>query len=223
MAEIVRRIPRAHRRQARPIRATIGGSRVEKLCESNPIQPPNSRTLRSFSERLPAVCRDPPNVWRPLPNGSPSGWPLCSRWRRPATVGRGVFRNACRHRGMALVEGPGCFPRVGVPLSRLDVSRRRARSRHVPPRRGPFPDLGHCPPGGWCRSTSREVDGPHRHRPAGGSGDGFAAGQRADARDGGPDRRQPRGATSCYRPSGFLYAESTARRMNWKVLVEQFP
>ena len=97
-----------------------------------------------------------------------------------------VFRNACRHRGMTLVEGPGLCPRLGVPLSRLDVPTRRLavarparrglpRSRHVHPRTG--------------RGRQPRSGRPHRHRPAAAAGDRFAAPERR-CRDGGPGRRQ---------------------------------
>ena len=93
-----------------------------------------------------------------------------------------VFRNACRHRGLALVEGAGCahalICRYHGWTYRLDGT-----LSHVPHAEA-FPDLD-MPTRGLVEVDSREVDGlivigplqsptPERRR-----------------RDGGPCRRQP--------------------------------
>ena len=67
-----------------------------------------------------------------------------------------VFRNACRHRGMALVEGPGCAHALVCRYHgwtyRLDGS-----LSHVP-HADAFPDLD-MPTRGLVEVDSREVDG----------------------------------------------------------------
>ena len=128
-----------------------------------------------------------------------------------------VFRNACRHRGMALVEGPGCSHALVCRYHgwtyRLDGS-----LSHVPHAEA-FPDLD-MPARGLVEVDSREVDGliiigplqPPRTE---------AARQRADAAmaaltDGSPwrDKLLPADRLFTVRPA--------LRSMNWKVLVEQF-
>ena len=67
-----------------------------------------------------------------------------------------VFRNACRHRGMAVVEGPGCAHALVCRYHgwtyRLDGS-----LSHVPHAEA-FPDLD-MPTRGLVEVDSREVDG----------------------------------------------------------------
>jgi choline monooxygenase len=126
-----------------------------------------------------------------------------------------VFRNACRHRGMALVEGAGCSPALVCRYHgwtyRLDGS-----LSHVP-HADAFPDLDESTRG-LVEVASREVDGLIIVGPL----DTPKASQaRADAAmaaltDGSPWRDKLLPAEQ------LLYVESTRREMNWKVLVEQF-
>ena len=125
-----------------------------------------------------------------------------------------VFRNACRHRGMALVEGPGCAQALVCRYHgwtyRLDGT-----LSHVP-HADAFPDLD-MPARGLVEVDSREVDGlivigplqSHRAR----------------------KRRMPQwppwptaahGATSCCPRPRLVAVRPALRAMNWKVLVEQF-
>ncbi|MEN3317730.1 MAG: hypothetical protein V7643_1131 [Mycobacterium sp.] len=125
-----------------------------------------------------------------------------------------VFRNSCRHRGMALVEGPGCTHafvcRYHGWTYRLDGS-----LSHVPHAEA-FPDLD-MPTRGLVEVDSREVDGLIVIGPLSPTADP----QRADAAmaaltDGSPWRNK-------LLPAERLFAVRPAvRPMNWKVLVEQF-
>ncbi|HEX4655388.1 MAG TPA: aromatic ring-hydroxylating dioxygenase subunit alpha, partial [Mycobacteriales bacterium] len=125
-----------------------------------------------------------------------------------------VFRNSCRHRGMALVEGPGCTHafvcRYHGWTYRLDGS-----LSHVPHAEA-FPDLD-VPSRGLVEVESREVDGLIVIGPLSPTADP----QRADAAmaaltDGSPWRNK-------LLPAERLFAVRPAvRPMNWKVLVEQF-
>jgi phenylpropionate dioxygenase-like ring-hydroxylating dioxygenase large terminal subunit len=126
-----------------------------------------------------------------------------------------VFRNSCRHRGMAVVEGSGCSHALVCRYHgwtyRLDGS-----LSHVPHAEA-FPDLD-MPTRGLVEVDSREVDGliiigPLRspdssHQRA---NDAIAA-----LADGSPwrDKLLPANRLVAVRP--------TPRAMNWKVLVEQF-
>jgi phenylpropionate dioxygenase-like ring-hydroxylating dioxygenase large terminal subunit len=128
-----------------------------------------------------------------------------------------VFRNSCRHRGMALVEGPGCSHALVCRYHgwtyRLDGS-----LSHVPHAEA-FPDLD-MPTRGLVEVDSREVDGLIVIGPLQSSTtDSWQ--QRADAAmaalaDGSPwrDKLLPANRLVAVRP--------TLRPMNWKVLVEQF-
>lgn len=123
-----------------------------------------------------------------------------------------VFRNACRHRGFALVEGPGCAHALVCRYHgwtyRLDGS-----LAHVPHQEA-FPDLD-MPARGLVEVASHEVDGlvviealdpalkPHD--------DALAW-----LTDGTPWRDKLLPARR------LVYVDSTVRPMNWKVLVEQF-
>ena len=123
-----------------------------------------------------------------------------------------VFRNACRHRGMALVEGPGCSAALVCRYHgwtyRLDGS-----LSHVP-HADAFPDLD-TSTRGLVEVDSREVDGLIVIGPL------QSPGPRADEAmahlsDGGPwrDKLMP--------AARHVFTNSTARPMNWKILVEQF-
>lgn len=123
-----------------------------------------------------------------------------------------VFRNACRHRGLALVEGPGCAHALVCRYHgwtyRLDGS-----LAHVPHQEA-FPDLD-MPARGLVEVGSHEVNGlvviealdpalkPHD--------DALAW-----LTDGTPWRDKLLPARR------LVYVDSTVRPMNWKVLVEQF-
>jgi phenylpropionate dioxygenase-like ring-hydroxylating dioxygenase large terminal subunit len=128
-----------------------------------------------------------------------------------------VFRNACRHRGMALVEGAGCSPALVCRYHgwtyRLDGS-----LSHVP-HADAFPDLD-VSTRGLAEVASREVDGlivlgPLDTRTAG-SSQACADAAIAALTDGSPWRDKLLPAEQ------LLYVESTRREMNWKVLIEQF-
>jgi phenylpropionate dioxygenase-like ring-hydroxylating dioxygenase large terminal subunit len=124
-----------------------------------------------------------------------------------------VFRNACRHRGMSLVEGQGCAHALVCRYHgwtyRLDGS-----LTHVPHAEA-FPALD-MPTRGLVEVDGREVDGlivigPLTDSPR----------QETDAAmtalaDGSPwrDKLLPASRMVAIRP--------TLRAMNWKVLVEQF-
>jgi phenylpropionate dioxygenase-like ring-hydroxylating dioxygenase large terminal subunit len=125
-----------------------------------------------------------------------------------------VFRNSCRHRGMALVEGPGCSHALVCRYHgwtyRLDGS-----LSHVPHPEA-FPDLD-MSVRGLVEVDSREVDGLIVIGPLQPPTDP----QRADAAmtalaDGSPwrDKLLPADRLFTVRPA--------LRAMNWKVLVEQF-
>jgi phenylpropionate dioxygenase-like ring-hydroxylating dioxygenase large terminal subunit len=128
-----------------------------------------------------------------------------------------VFRNSCRHRGMALVEGPGCSHALVCPYHgwtyRLDGS-----LSHVP-HADAFPDLD-IPTRGLVEVDSREVDGlivigplqpptnDSRQRQVDAAMDALA--------DGSPWRDKLLPAER------LVVVKPTLRPMNWKVLVEQF-
>src|SRR5882757_646429 len=125
-----------------------------------------------------------------------------------------VFRNACRHRGMALVEGPGCSHALVCRYHgwtyRLDGS-----LSHVPHAKA-FPDLD-MSARGLVEVDSREVDGLIVIGPL----QPPTSSQQADAAmtalsDGSPwrDKLLPADRLFTVRPA--------LRAMNWKVLVEQF-
>jgi phenylpropionate dioxygenase-like ring-hydroxylating dioxygenase large terminal subunit len=119
-----------------------------------------------------------------------------------------VFRNACRHRGMAIVDGSGCSHALVCRYHgwtyRLDGS-----LAHVPHAEG-FPDLD-MSSRGLVEVASHEVDGlvvidPLDARDAASQG----------LTDGSPWRDKLLPAERLF------YTQSTVRAMNWKVLVEQF-
>jgi choline monooxygenase len=126
-----------------------------------------------------------------------------------------VFRNACRHRGMALVESAGCSQALVCRYHgwtyRLDGS-----LAHVP-HSDAFPDLD-MSTRGLVELASREVDGlividPVDPRPVTALHSESAM---AALTDGSPwrDKLLPAEQLIAVRP--------TPRAMNWKVLVEQF-
>ena len=127
-----------------------------------------------------------------------------------------VFRNACRHRGFALVEGTGCSHafvcRYHGWTYRLDGS-----LAHVP-HDDAFPGLDPSTRG-LVEVASREVDGLIVIGPV----DPVDAGRQARAdeamtwlADGTPWRDKLLPAER------LISVESTLRAMNWKVLAEQF-
>lgn len=128
-----------------------------------------------------------------------------------------VFRNACRHRGMSLVEGPGCSHALVCRYHgwtyRLDGS-----LSHVPHAEA-FPDLD-MPTRGLVEVESREVDGliiiGSLDPPTMGSWRRHADAAMATLVDGNPWRDKLLPAEK------LLLVNATARQMNWKVLVEQF-
>jgi phenylpropionate dioxygenase-like ring-hydroxylating dioxygenase large terminal subunit len=119
-----------------------------------------------------------------------------------------VFRNACRHRGMALVDGSGCSRALVCRYHgwtyRLDGS-----LAHVPHAEG-FPDLD-MSSRGLVEVASHEVDGLvviDALDASGSAPEGLT--------DGSPWRDKLLPAERLF------YTQSTVRAMNWKVLVEQF-
>lgn len=123
-----------------------------------------------------------------------------------------VFRNACRHRGLALVEGPGCA-RALVCRYHGWTYRLDGTLSHVP-HADAFPDLD-MPSRGLVEVPSREVDGLVVIGPLGTPG---AHAGEADAAlaDGSPWRDKLLKAGRAVR------VNSVVQPMNWKVLVEQF-
>jgi len=127
-----------------------------------------------------------------------------------------VFRNACRHRGVPLVEGAGCSHALVCRYHgwtyRLDGS-----LAHVPHDEA-FPGLD-MSTRGLVEVTSREVDGLIVIGALDGaqdSDDEAALDWEAWLSDGTPWRDKLLPASQLVR------ADSTTRAMNWKVLVEQF-
>lgn len=129
-----------------------------------------------------------------------------------------VFRNACRHRGVSLVEGRGCSHALVCRYHgwtyRLDGS-----LAHVPHSEG-FPDLD-MPSRGLVDVASREIDGLividalDTHTGDGTPHEGTDSAMAA-LTDGSVWRDKLR------RAGRLFFVESTVRAMNWKVLVEQF-
>ncbi len=126
-----------------------------------------------------------------------------------------VFRNACRHRGFALVEEAGCSHALVCRYHgwtyRLDGS-----LSHVPHAEA-FPDLDHSAHG-LVEVDSREVDGLIVIG---------ALDTGADHTDGADEAMEWLSDGSPWRDKlvpaeRLVHVESTARAMNWKVLVEQF-
>jgi phenylpropionate dioxygenase-like ring-hydroxylating dioxygenase large terminal subunit len=128
-----------------------------------------------------------------------------------------VFRNACRHRGLALVEGPGCSRALVCRYHgwtyRLDGS-----LSHVP-HVDAFPELD-MSDRGLVEVESREVDGliviGPLDPPVAASWQRPAEAAMAALSDGSPWRDKLLPAEK------LLLVEATVRKMNWKVLMEQF-
>ena len=128
-----------------------------------------------------------------------------------------VFRNACRHRGFALVEGAGCARALVCRYHgwtyRLDGS-----LSHVP-HADAFPDLEPSTRG-LVEVASREVGGLIIIAPPEPIGAGFPQASADEAMfaltDGTPWRDKLLAAER------LVSVVSTPRAMNWKVLVEQF-
>jgi phenylpropionate dioxygenase-like ring-hydroxylating dioxygenase large terminal subunit len=123
-----------------------------------------------------------------------------------------VFRNSCRHRGMALVEGPGCAQALVCRYHGWTYRLDGALS-HVPHAEA-FPDLD-MPTRGLVEVESHEVDGLIVIGPLQAPRPGADAAMAA-LTDGSPwrDKLLPAERLVVVRP--------TVRKMNWKVLVEQF-
>jgi phenylpropionate dioxygenase-like ring-hydroxylating dioxygenase large terminal subunit len=171
-----------------------------------------------FTDEL-AMLRSYPSVYLPsavIPNAGDHaerttfGVPLFAVRGRDGRAR--VFRNSCRHRGMALVEGPGCSHALVCRYHgwtyRLDGS-----LSHVPHAES-FPGLDMAVRG-LVEVDSREVDGliviGPLQSPAPDADDAMAA-----LTDGRPWRDK-------LVPADRLFAVRPAlRAMNWKVLVEQF-
>jgi phenylpropionate dioxygenase-like ring-hydroxylating dioxygenase large terminal subunit len=171
-----------------------------------------------FTDEL-AMLRSYPSVYLPsavIPNAGDHaerttfGVPLFAVRGRDGRAR--VFRNSCRHRGMALVEGPGCSHALVCRYHgwtyRLDGS-----LSHVPHAES-FPGLDMAARG-LVEVDSREVDGliviGPLQSPAPDADDAMAA-----LTDGRPWRDK-------LVPADRLFAVRPAlRAMNWKVLVEQF-
>jgi choline monooxygenase len=123
-----------------------------------------------------------------------------------------VFRNACRHRGMALVEGPGCAHALVCRYHgwtyRLDGS-----LSHVP-HADAFPDLD-AATRGLVEVESHEVDGLIVIGPLQSASPHADEAMTALA-DGAPwrDKLVP--------AERLVHVNSVVQPMNWKVLVEQF-
>jgi choline monooxygenase len=171
-----------------------------------------------FADEL-AVLRSYPSVYLPsaaIPKAGDHaervtfGVPLFAVRGRDGTAR--VFRNSCRHRGMALVEGPGCSQALVCRYHgwtyRLDGT-----LSHVPHAEA-FPGLD-MSTRGLVEVESREVDGliviGPLQTPAADADAAMAA-----LSDGSPwrDKLLPADRMFTVRPA--------VRQMNWKVLVEQF-
>jgi choline monooxygenase len=170
-------------------------------------------TLRSFpSVYLPSTAI--PDVGDHAERGT-FGVPLFAVRDRDGRAR--VFRNACRHRGMALVEGPGCSHALVCRYHgwtyRLDGS-----LSHVP-HADAFPDLD-MSTRGLVEVDSREVDGliviGPLQSPATDSRRQQTDAAMAALSDGSPWRDK-------LLPAEQLFVVGcTPRQMNWKILVEQF-
>jgi choline monooxygenase len=170
-------------------------------------------TLRSFpSVYLPSTAI--PDVGDHAERGT-FGVPLFAVRDRDGRAR--VFRNACRHRGMALVEGPGCSHALVCRYHgwtyRLDGS-----LSHVPHAEA-FPDLD-MSTRGLVEVDSREVDGliviGPLQSPATDSRRQQTDAAMAALSDGSPWRDK-------LLPAEQLFVVGcTPRQMNWKILVEQF-
>ncbi|ORB64251.1 aromatic ring-hydroxylating oxygenase subunit alpha [Mycolicibacterium tusciae] len=123
-----------------------------------------------------------------------------------------VFRNSCRHRGMALVEGPGCAQALMCRYHGWTYRLDGALS-HVP-HADAFPGLD-MSARGLVEVESREVDGLIVIGPLGTPHPQADAAMAALA-DGSPWRDKLVHSTR------LVAVRPALRAMNWKVLVEQF-
>ncbi|MGZ5363322.1 MAG: aromatic ring-hydroxylating oxygenase subunit alpha [Mycobacterium sp.] len=123
-----------------------------------------------------------------------------------------VFRNACRHRGMALVDGSGCAQALVCRYHGWTYLLDGTLS-HVP-HADAFPDLD-MPARGLVEVDSREVDGLIVIGPLRKPGP-HAESAMAALADGSPWRDKLLPATR------LVAVRPALRAMNWKVLVEQF-
>lgn len=190
--------------------------------EGDPWREPVANYLdpARFSAEL-AMLRSFPSVYLPaaaIPN--PGDHVERTSFGVPLFAVRGhdgrarVFRNSCRHRGLTLVEGPGCAHALVCRYHgwtyRLD-----GELSHVPHAEA-FPGLD-VSGRGLVEVGSREVDGlivigPLTPRPD----DRHAESAMAALSDGGAWRDKLLPAER------LVYVDATPRPMNWKVLVEQF-
>lgn len=171
-----------------------------------------------FVEEL-EVLRSYPSVYLPsaaLPNPGDHvervsfGVPLFAVRGRDGTAR--VFRNSCRHRGMALVEGPGCAQALVCRYHGWTYRLDGALS-HVP-HADAFPGLD-MSARGLVEVESREVDGLIVIGPLGTPHPQADAAMAALA-DGSPWRDKLVHSTR------LVAVRPALRAMNWKVLVEQF-
>lgn len=202
---------------ARRILAHIdAGTTDEGAAWREPVE--NYLDPTRFAEELEMV-RSYPSVYLPsaaLPNPGDHvervsfGVPLFAVRGRDGRAR--VFRNACRHRGMALVEGPGCAQAL--------VCRYHGWTYHLDgtlshvPHADAFPDLD-MPARGLVEVDSREVDGLIVIGPLRTPGPQAESAMTALA-DGSPWRDKLLPATH------LVAVRPALRAMNWKVLVEQF-
>jgi choline monooxygenase len=209
-AEIVRRI----------LTHIDAGTTDEGEAWREPVE--NYLSPSRFAEEL-RLLRTMPSVFVPsatIPN--PGDHVERTAFGAPLFAVRGsdrrarVFRNACRHRGFALVERAGCSHafvcRYHGWTYRLDGSLAHVPHDHA------FPDLD-PPTRGLVEVASREVDGLIVIAPV----DSVDAATQARAdeamtwlADGTPWRDKLLPAER------LISVESTLRAMNWKVLAEQF-
>jgi choline monooxygenase len=169
-----------------------------------------------FADEL-RLLRSLPSVFMPsaaIPNPGDHAERIC--FGTPLCAVRGndgrarVFRNACRHRGMALVEGSGCSHALVCRYHgwtyRLDGS-----LAHVP-HADAFPDLN-MSTRGLVEVTSSEVDGLIV---IGAVDPGADQSSMATLSDGSPWR------SKVLPTEQLVGANSIVLEINWKVLVEQF-
>lgn len=174
---------------------------------------------RRFADEL-RVLRSLPSVFIPsvaIPNPGDHVERVC--FGTPLFAVRGsdgrarVFRNACRHRGMALVEGSGCSRALVCRYHgwtyRLDGS-----LSHVP-HADAFPELN-IPTRGLVEVISSEVDGLIVIGALEPDGVRSAEDAMAGLTEGSPWRDKLLPATR------LVDQNSAVLQINWKVLVEQF-
>jgi choline monooxygenase len=207
---------------ARRVLAHIdAGTTDEGASWREPVE--NYLNPRRFADEL-ALLRSMPSVFVPsaaIPN--PGDHVERIAFGVPLFAVRGgdqrarVFRNACRHRGMALIEGAGCARALVCPYHgwtyRLDGS-----LSHVPHMEA-FPDLD-MPDRGLVEVASREADGLIVIDPLD-STDSDSLRTRAEEQSVTLANGSPWGE-KLLPAERLVFVESTERAMNWKILVEQF-